>query len=63
MMFYGPKPTTDPKVIYSGEYGIDQRFAADAMYGRGLAFADNSKYTSKYAYQIPNVTAETGNRQ
>ena len=48
MMFNGPKSNTDPKVIYSGEYGIDQRFAANGMYGRGLYFADNSAYSINF---------------
>ena len=47
LMFHG-SGTTDPKLIYSGEYGLDNRYSKAGMYGNGIYFADNSSYSFIY---------------
>ena len=58
-LFHGSK-TTDPRLIYASEDGFDPRFSNSGLYGRGTYFADNSHYSSKYAYSVPN---DSGSQQ
>ena len=51
LLFHGTKQT-EPEKIYSGEYGLDNRFSREGMYGNGIYFANNSKYSNMYRSQM-----------
>jgi hypothetical protein len=40
----------DPQTIYTGEEGFDMKYSKDGMWGRGLYFAQNAKYSDPYGY-------------
>jgi len=52
---------TDPSLIWnSGDhtntYGFDPRFAADkGKFGKGAYFAEDTSYSHRYAYSVPNT--------
>lgn len=48
-LFHGSR-TTDPKLIYGSEDGLDIRFSNPGAYGTGIYFAKNSSYSNTYAY-------------
>ena len=48
-MFHGSS-ATEPNTIFSGEYGLDNRYSNAGMYGKGCYFANNSNYSLTYAY-------------
>ena len=50
LLFHGTSKT-DPKEIYESDEGLDIRFSKFGMYGQGIYFADNSRYSHKYAYK------------
>lgn len=50
LMFHGPK-TTKPEAIYASEYGLDNRFAHNGMYGEGIYFANNANYSITYQHR------------
>ena len=54
-MFHG-SARGDPKVIYESEDGLDIRFARPGMYGVGIYFADNAKYSHSYAFKNSDGT-------
>lgn len=60
-LFHGSK-NTSPEEIYSTEYGLDNRFSRDGMYGNGIYFANNSCYSSTYAHHC-NETIEGKSEQ
>ena len=43
---------TNPKDIYNGEEGFDMKYSHKGMWGRGVYFARNAKYSDTYAYNI-----------
>jgi Poly(ADP-ribose) polymerase catalytic domain len=49
-LFHGSRGT-DPHLIYGSEDGLDIRFSNAGAYGNGIYFANNSQYSSGYAYQ------------
>ena len=51
-LFHGTRQT-DPKMIYGSEDGLDIRFSNPGAYGTGVYFANNSLYSSTYAYPVP----------
>jgi hypothetical protein len=51
-LFHGTR-TTDPKLIYASEDGLDIRFSNAGAYGNGIYFANNSNYSSGYAFPVP----------
>jgi len=51
-LFHGTR-ATDPKLIYASEDGLDIRFSNAGAYGNGIYFANNSQYSSGYAYPVP----------
>jgi hypothetical protein len=51
-LFHGTK-ATDPKLIFASEDGLDIRFSNAGAYGNGIYFANNSQYSSGYAYTVP----------
>ncbi len=51
-LFHGSRGT-DPKLIYGSEDGLDIRFSNAGAYGNGIYFANNSQYSSNYAWAIP----------
>jgi len=52
-LFHGTR-ASDPKLLYQGEEGLDIRFAAAGMYGTGSYFANNSHYSTGYAFNAGN---------
>lgn len=52
-LFHGTRGN-DPKNIYGGEEGFDMRFSRQGMWGRANYFAENSSYSSGYAYVAPD---------
>ena len=52
LLFHGTKDT-NPELIFSGEYSLDSRLAKNGLYGKGIYFADNSYYSTKFHYQLP----------
>ena len=52
LLFHGSS-NTDPRSIYNSEEGLDMRFSRAGMYGQGIYFADNSKYSIRYAFPVP----------
>jgi hypothetical protein len=52
-LFYGSSDT-DPKLIYESENGLDIMFSKGGAYGKGIYLANNSAYSSNYAYPINN---------
>lgn len=53
-LFHGTR-AADPKLIYASEDGLDFRFSNAGAYGNGIYFANNSQYSSNYAYQVPGT--------
>lgn len=53
-LFHGTR-ATDPKLIYGTEDGLDIRFSKEGAYGTGIYFANNSLYSSNYAFPSPQV--------
>ena len=51
-LFHGSNQTK-PEVIYGSEDGLDIRFSNNGAYGQGIYFADNSAYSSSFAYHLP----------
>ena len=51
-LFHGTR-ATDPKLIFATEDGFDIRFSNAGAYGNGIYFANNSQYSSNYAYPVP----------
>ena len=51
-LFHGTRQT-DPKLIFGTEDGLDIRFSNSGAYGNGIYFANNSHYSSNYAYPVP----------
>ena len=51
-LFHGTK-ATDPNLIFASEDGLDIRFSNAGAYGNGIYFANNSLYSSNYAYPLP----------
>ncbi len=49
LLFHGSRKT-NPKEIYSSEYGLDFRFSRDGMYGNGIYFSNNSDYSNDYRH-------------
>ena len=57
ILFHGSgKNGAEPKTIYESDEGLDIRFANFGMFGQGVYFADNSKYSHGYTYQAHNGT-------
>ena len=52
LLFHGSSGT-DPRHIYQSEEGLDMRFSRKGRYGQGIYFADNSMYSTRYAYTVP----------
>jgi len=50
ILFNGTRDT-NPTNILKSDYGLDNRFSREGMYGTGIYFADNSNYSKTYAYQ------------
>ncbi len=50
-LFHGSRGT-DPKLIYGSEDGLDIRFSNAGAYGNGIYFANNSLYSSNYAWPL-----------
>ena len=49
-LFHGTR-LTQPQIIYSGEDGLDIRYANNGgAYGPGIYFANNSNYSNTYAF-------------
>jgi hypothetical protein len=40
----------DPDIIIHGEEGFDMKYSNSGMWGKGLYFAKNSKYSDPYGY-------------
>jgi hypothetical protein len=53
-LFHGSS-AAEPKMIYASEDGLDFRFSNAGAYGNGIYFANNSQYSSAYAYQVPGT--------
>ncbi|CDW84619.1 poly adp-ribose polymerase member 14-like protein [Stylonychia lemnae] len=53
-LFHGTRQS-DPQTVYSFESGLDMRFSNNGAQGIGLYFADNSQYSTGYAYNNPNI--------
>ena len=50
LLYHGTRHT-DPKLIVTGEAGLDMRYAhGGGAYGSGVYFADNAAYSQTYAY-------------
>ena len=58
LLWHGSK-TTESKMIYSSDEGLDMRFSREGMYGQGIYFANNALYSKDYAYKLPNVNNNT----
>jgi hypothetical protein len=56
-LFHGTR-ATDPTLIYGTEDGLDIRFSNAGAYGTGVYFANNSHYSSNYAYAVPGKQRE-----
>jgi len=52
LLFNGTR-STNPEVVLSSEYGLDNRFAREGFYGTGIYFADNAHYVNDYSYTTP----------
>mmetsp|Transcript_45696 Transcript_45696/g.33412 ORF Transcript_45696/g.33412 Transcript_45696/m.33412 type:complete len:174 (+) Transcript_45696:1474-1995(+) len=52
-LFHGSS-RTNPKLIYESEDGLDIRFSNAGAYGQGVYFANNSQYSSGYAFALRN---------
>ena len=52
-LFHGTRQT-DPELIFGSEDGLDIRFSNAGAYGTGVYFANNSQYSSTYAYAKKN---------
>lgn len=52
LLFHGSK-NTDPKLIYGTENGLDLRFAKNGVWGQGIYFANNSRYSLNYSHPVP----------
>jgi len=52
LLFHGSK-NTDSQQIYASESGLDLRFANPGNWGRGIYFANNSKYSLNYSHPVP----------
>jgi hypothetical protein len=57
-LFHGSRGT-DPKLIYGSEDGLDIRFSNAGAYGNGIYFANNSQYSSNYAWPVPGGNGRT----
>jgi len=51
LLFNGSRGT-NPYTVLASEYGLDNRFAREGMYGTGIYFADNSNYSRDYEYKV-----------
>ena len=51
MLFHGTS-TQNPLEIVTQEVGLDMRYAnRNGAHGAGIYFADNARYSSKYAFK------------
>uniref|UniRef100_A0A7S3IGC6 PARP catalytic domain-containing protein n=1 Tax=Strombidium inclinatum TaxID=197538 RepID=A0A7S3IGC6_9SPIT len=48
-MFHGPR-NTEPKEIYTSDYGLDHRHSQQGYYGNGIYFSDNANYCHNYVH-------------
>jgi hypothetical protein len=46
-------------LIYGSEDGLDIRFSNAGAYGNGIYFANNSQYSSNYAWAVPGGNGRT----
>lgn len=47
--------TTDPDLIIKGEEGFDIKYSSEGMWGRGIYFARDARYSNaQYAYHHGN---------
>lgn len=52
-LFHGTR-SSDPQLIFGSEDGLDIRFSNAGAFGTGVYFANNSQYSSTYAYAKKN---------
>lgn len=53
--------SSDPRVLYTSDNGIDPRYSAVGMFGRAAYFAERAHYSDTgYAYDVPG---SSGHRQ
>lgn len=55
-LFHGTRGT-DPTQIMKSDEGFDMRFSNAGLWGTGIYFAENAKYSHEYAYQDYKDTA------
>lgn len=53
ILFHGTRQTS-PDVIYMGEFGFDNRFCSKGSFGIASYFAQDAKYSDKYAHVTIN---------
>lgn len=52
-LFHGTRGTSPKKIIF-GENGLDMRFSNNGMWGKGIYFAVNAKYSDDYSHHTKN---------
>ncbi len=45
---------SDPSLFYKGEEGFDIKYSREGMWGRGIYFAENAKYSFDYSFDHGN---------
>ena len=56
LLFHGTS-ITDPRLILESEEGFSTSFSQNALWGRGIYFADKAVYSHNYAYDVPRYTS------
>ena len=62
LMFHGTK-STKPEEIYASEYGLDNRFASQGMYGKGIYFANNANYSIVYQHRAEELIIDDSGQE
>lgn len=56
LLFHGTR-STPPSLIHDNQHGFDLKYANEGLWGKGLYFASDAKYSHAYAYKEDSARA------